>query len=171
MKEGKSKIYYLWDFLIFFAVIILFGSGIINLDIKTAHPFVVLSLLVAFSCFASGFSSCIFAGIVTGACVDSIAADSYCFNTLALMLLAVGAYLLSNNVFNKNLKATLALCFLLSLVYYLIHWLVFIAFSLDFRENLEYLLQHVFPSCLYTAVFCIPFFLIYNKLKKSKSEI
>lgn len=150
---------------LFAAAILLFGSTELSLNIKHAYPFLVLSLLTAYSCFYNVSLSAL-AGFLSGAFIDSVAAGSYCFNTIGLMLLAVAANRLSTSVLNKNLKACLTLCFIISLTYYLFYWLVFIAFSLGLKENLQYLLQYALPSCIYTSVFVVPFYFLYKKIKK-----
>lgn len=164
-KNRLTAITFLNIFL-FAAAILLFGNTGISLHIKHAYPFLVLSLLTAYSCFYS-VSRAALAGFLAGAFIDSVASGSYCFNTLALMLLAVAANRLSNSVLNKNLKACLALCFFISLIYYSFYWIFFIAFSLGFKENLGYLLQYALPSCIYTAVLVVPFYFLYKKIKSA----
>ncbi len=151
--------------LLFFAAILLFGNTEIPLHIKHAYPFVLLSLLTAFSCF-SNVTLCTLAGFLSGAFIDSIASNSYCFNTITLMLLAVAANRLSISVFNKNLKACVTLCFFVTLAYYLLYWLCFVALSLGFKENSQYLMQYALPSCVYTTVFVVPFYFLFKKQNK-----
>ncbi len=170
-SKRTHKIYYLWDFLIFFFALLLFDSGIIDISISNAYPFISLSILTAFACFSDSYSKVLVAGLITGACMDSFSTGSYCFNTVLLTVLAVGAYLISNNVFNKNLKAIITLCFLSTLFYYLAHWVVFYALSFGFKESTRYLLRYVLPSGAYTAVLIIPFFLIFKKFYKKRNEL
>lgn len=166
MQEKKRRFgVALLNFVLFAAAILLFGNTGIRLHIKHAYPFLILSLLTAYSCF-SGVSRAALAGFLSGAFIDSVASGSYCFNTLAFMLLAVAASRLSSSVFNKNLKACITLCFLVTAAYYLLYWIIFIAFSLDFKGNSQYLLQYALPSCIYTTVFVIPFYFLYKKLLK-----
>ena len=159
-KSKKISIAFL-KFLLFTVCILLFGSSVIDLSIKTAYPFIVLALLVASAVF-SKLSHCAFAGFICGAFVDSITSGTYCFNTITLMLLAVAACLFSDNVFNKNLKATITLCFICTFVYYLCYWLLFIRPAISTTANPQYILQYAIPSSLYTTVFVIPFYFIYK---------
>ncbi len=170
LSQKKRNLFPLWCFLIFFFGFSAFDSGIINIDIKTAHPFMSLSILIAFSCFASSFSRPLIAGLILGACMDSITSGSYCFDTIMLTLLAVNAYFISNNVFNKNLKAIITLCFLSCMFYYFIHWIFFYAADMGFKESSQYLLQYVLPGGFYTAVLTVPFFFIFKKYAIQKSN-
>lgn len=167
LKKERHPIIFTLNILLFFFAIIFYGGGI-DISIGHAYPFIILALLVAFSVFAK-VSHAAVAGLISGAFIDSVSTGSYCFNSIALLLLAVGACLLSANVFNKNLKAVFALCFLSAVVYYLFYWLVFIAFSVKGNENIEYLLRYALPSALYTSFFAIPFYLIYKHWNKIKN--
>ena len=148
----------------FFLSLTLFGGSGISLAISGVSPVLVLSLLIPF-CSYNRISTCVLVGILCGAVVDSTSADSYCFNTIAFLVLVVLAYLLASSVFNRNLKAGIVLCLILTLVYYLFYWLIFIAFSLNFGDNLRYLLQYAVPSSVYTAVLSAPFYFIFKAIK------
>lgn len=167
-RKKQGKIIFL-NFLIFFTAILLYGSVNIDLSIKNAYPFVLLSVLTAF-CVFSKISYAAAVGFVSGIFIDSISSKSYCFNTIALMLLGVAVCLLANNIFNKNFKAVLVLCFLTALLYFFLYWLVFIAFSLKGTSNITYLLNYVLPSSFYTAVFVIPFYFLYRYWNKLLNE-
>lgn len=167
-KRKKRSITAL-NILLFAACILLFGNAGINLSIKHAYPFILLALLVAFSVF-SKISHAAVAGFISGAFIDSVASGSYCFNTVILMLLAVAAVLLSNNVFNKNLKAVITLCFLTTVVYYLFYWLIFINPPLKAGDSIAYILQYALPSCIYTTVFVLPFYFLYKYWNKAVQE-
>lgn len=167
-KRRRRNIIFL-NVLIFSLCILLFGNADISLKLNHATPFILLSLLVAFSVFSKTSYSAV-AGFISGAFVDSIANSSYCFNTLALMLLAVGASLLSDRVFNKNLKAVVALCFLTTAVYYIFYWLIFINPSVSTTDSIAYLLQFALPSSLYTTLFIFPFYFLYKHWDKLRNE-
>lgn len=156
--------------LMFFLSLTLFSGSGINLSIFGAYPLLYLSLLTAFSGYSSLSRSAV-AGLICGIVLDSVTLGSYCFNAVCLMLLAVFANLLAERVFNRNLKATVFLCLLVSVIYYLFYWLFFIAFSLKFDSNLEYLLKFALPSSIYTALTVIPFYFIFKRFTKIKSEI
>ncbi len=156
-------------FLMFFLSLTLFGGSGVNLSIMGAYPLLFLSLLVAFSGYTSVFPSAM-TGLACGIVLDSVELDSCCFNALCLMLLAVLSNLLAERVFNRNLKATVFLCLLISSVYYLFYWLFFMAFGLSFNSSIEYLLQIALPSSVYTAATIIPFYYIFKYFKKLKSQ-
>ena len=118
LSKRKLRSIKFQNLLLFAACILLFGGAGFSLKLNHAYPFILLALLVAFSVF-SKISHAAVAGFICGAFVDSISADSYCFNTAALMLLTVAACLLSDTVFNKNIKAVITLCFLTACAYYL----------------------------------------------------
>ena len=167
-KKKHWGIMYL-NFLMFFLTLTLFGGSGISLKLFGAVPILILSLLVSYSSFNSLTASAA-VGFISGAALDRISADSYCFNTLALLILAVGANLLADHVFNRNLKATIVLCFISAVLYYIFYWLLFISFSLPPKESVTYFISWVLPSCLYTAVLTIPFYFIYKFFKKIKDE-
>ena len=156
-------------FLMFFLSLTLFSGSGINLSIFGAYPLLYLSLLTAFSGYSS-LSRSAAAGLICGIVLDSVTLGSYCFNSVCLMLLAVLGNLLAERVFNRNLKATVFLCLLISVIYYLFYWLIFIAFGLSFGSNLEYLLKFALPSSIYTALTVIPFYFIFKHFTKIKSE-
>ncbi len=165
-KEGFSS--KLVTAILFAVVLLLFGC--VDLSISNAYPLVPFSLIVAYSCFAQGPSLVVALGLLSGVVMDSFASKAYCFNTLALGLISCGCYLLSAFVFNKNLKATLALCFLLASVYFIFYWLIFICFSVSFEDSVTYLLQYALPSSVYTSLFSAPFYFIFKKLDSLKAR-
>ncbi len=168
LSNKKRGVIRFLNFLLFALCILLYGNAAFDMSIKNAYPFIMLALLVAFSVF-SKISHAAIAGFICGAFADSIAANSYCFNTAALMCLTVGACLLSDNVFNKNLKAVITLCFLTVFCYYLLYWIFFIIPVLS-TGKVEYLLRFALPSAVYTTVFVIPFYFIYKYWYKLKTE-
>lgn len=169
LQKRKYPFISFLNFLMFFLAIMLFSPGGIDLSIKNASPFISLALLIVFSCFSST-AQAVSVGFIVGAFTDSASVGSYCFNTLVLFVLALLANLLSHNVFNRNLKATVTLSVLLIALYYISYWGVFIAFSAVGSGNSVYLLKYALPSVLYTGVFSIPFYFVYKKFEKMKSE-
>ncbi len=158
------------NFVMFFLSLTLFGGSGISLRLFGAVPIVALSLLSAYSSFNSLSSSAV-AGVISGAAMDSISANTYCFNTIAFLLIAVLAHLLSRSVFNRNLKAQITLCLMLTFLYYVVYWLLFVGFSLSYGDNLRYFLQSALPSAIYTAALTTPFYFIYKKFEKLQSEV
>ncbi|MGI6279087.1 MAG: hypothetical protein ACOYJS_00830 [Acutalibacteraceae bacterium] len=167
-KKHHAGITFL-NILIFFTAILMHGNFESLLYIEQSKPFILLALLTAYSTY-SKFGWAAFAGALSGAFVDSTASGSYCFNTIGLMLLAALVCLLSNSVFNKNLKAAAVLCFIVSMIYFLTHWLILIAFKTSAGDNIEYLLQTALPNSLYTTVFILPFYFLYKHWNKKRNE-
>ena len=56
------------------------------------------------------------------------------------------------------------LSFLLTLIYFILRWLIFYAFTVGAQDNLTYLLHYAFPSVIYTNIFIFPFYFLYKKL-------
>ncbi len=159
----------LLNILIFSFVILIQTSDILDLTVKTATPMLVLPLLCGYAFFAD-IRRCITAGLVTGIFIDSVAYNTYCFNTVALMLLTVGVAVASNNLFNKNIPAAAVLSLIMAGIYYFFLWLFFYISSTDLQSSLGYLLKYALPSALYSAVFVFPFYYLYKYLKKIREH-
>ncbi len=160
----------LFTLLIFFVIIILDSSKGFNITIKTATPFLLLPMLLAFAVFGSTTKSA-FLGLLLGACADSVANGSYCFNTIILLIIGTAACLCANNLFNKNIKATVVLSFVFSVIYYFAQWITFHAIGYTSKAALEYLFSYSFPSAIYTSLFIIPFYLIFRHFDKISQSI
>jgi len=154
---------------LFFVCILLYGSTEIDLSIMNAYPFVLLALLAAYSVFAE-ISFAAAAGFISGAFIDSVSGGGHCFNTIVFMFLAVSVCLLANNVFNKNLKAVITLCFLSAVAYFFLYWIAFIAFSLNTDENTNFLLRYAIPSAVYTTFFVISFSFLYKFFNQKRNS-
>ncbi len=159
----------IFTLLIFFAVIIADSAKGFDISIKTATPFLILPLLLAFSVFADVKKSAL-AGFILGACADSVASGSYCFNTIALLIIGTAVCLTANNLFNKNIRATVALSLLTAVAYFFAQWLVFHAIGFSAKDSLEYLFSYSLPSAIYTSVFAIPFYFIFKTFDKIKNN-
>lgn len=159
----------LTSFLLFFLLFIIHYTDIIDLSVKNARPLIILPLLTAFAMFNKTSVSAA-AGFLIGACMDSAAAGAVCFNSALLMLAAAFISALSERLFNRNIRSALLLCVLLSLVYYLLRWVCFYAFSSGAVGNLTYLLSYAFPSMLYTDLFIFPFYFLYKYFYRLRKE-
>ena len=156
-------------FLLFFVFIIQSSADNLNFSIKGVTPFIILPLLTAYSIFGN-VKNCAVIGFITGACADSVASGSHCFNTVALMLIAVLVCLAANNLFNKNIYAACVLSLITATLYFSFHWLIFHALGSTIKEVLEFLLRFSLPAALYTSVFIIPFFYLYKYFDKIKNQ-
>ncbi len=153
--------------MLFFVIIIFQTTGAADISIKTASPMLPIALITAFSCFSS-MRFCVIAGLVTGACIDSVAGGTYCFNTLLFLLMAVLVNLAANNLFNKNIRSAAALSLLTSGFYFMMLWLFFHAIGRSAQDSLSYLLIYALPSAVYSAVFIFPFYFLFKYLEKKK---
>ena len=154
-------------FIMFFLSLTLFGGSGFSLALWGVSPILVFSLLTVYASHSS-ITLTVTVSIICGIVSDSVSTEGYCFNTIAFLILSLSANLLAEYVFNRNLRATVTLCFILTLVYYLAYWVVFSAFVLAASESMRYLLQWCFPSAIYTALLTVPFYFIFEKFKKIK---
>lgn len=138
-------------------------NGVFSLSISTANPMLPLALLVAISMFCSELTAAI-SGLLVGVFIDSVAATPPGFNAIIFIIIGVASSLIIKHLFNKNIWAGIVLCALCAAFYYLVRWAFCIAFSVNLTDNLTYIMETVFPSVLYTAVFAIPFYFLERKL-------
>lgn len=143
--------------LLFFALIIVQYSNIINLKIRNANPMLPLALLVAVAIFSSELTAAI-SGLIVGIFIDAVASTPPAFNAVLFLVLGLSVSLIIRHLFNNNIFSAVTLCLICGFVYYLLRWLVCMAFSLSFSDNLIYLIQFAFTSTLYTTLFIIPFY-------------
>lgn len=157
------------NILIFLFVILFTISGVVDISIKHATPLILIPLVTAFSIFNSVEKSA-FAGLVVGACLDSVQIGAYCFNTIAFLILAVTVYLISNNLFNKNIQSAITLSLIVSLLYFLTKWGIYFTVGLSMEDSATYLLSYALPSAVYSAVFIIPFYYLYRHFEKLENQ-
>ncbi len=167
-KKNHPFIFLATAFL-FFAVTIFDSAAGFSITIKSATPLVILPLLTAFSVFTD-IKKAAFAGFLSGACVDSVARESYCFNTIALMLIATAVCLLSDTLFNKNIRAATVLSLFTAVLYFVLNWFVFDAIGHGSKQSLEFLFSYSLPSALYTSLFIFPFYFIFKHFDNIKNQ-
>lgn len=153
------------NFVLFFLVCCVYASGTISLQIGNAVPFTVLSLVAAYSLFATPQKSAVI-GLIVGIFLDSTAGDTYCFNAIIIMLIAVFVNLSANNLFNKNLRATFVISLLSAIAYYLFYWICFFIYGYTLKDSLNYLIGTGFPSAIYTSFFIFPFYFCFKFFEK-----
>ena len=159
----------LLNILIFSVITLIQTSDILSLTVKTATPMLVLPLLCGYA-FFSDIRRCIIAGLITGVFIDSVAYNTYCFNTVVLMLLTVDVAVVSNNLFNKNIRAAVVLSLIMSGIYFVLLWLFFYMSGTDIKSSLGYLLKYALPSAVYSTVFIFPFYYLYKSFKKIREH-
>lgn len=159
---------FLFNLLIFFAVIMFDSNPLVDISIRNATPLIILPLITAFSVFGSSRVSAA-VGFFAGALLDSTAGGTYCFNTICFFVIGIGVYLAANNLFNKNVYAVTALALITATLYYTIYWLTFMAFGVGIENSLIYLLSYGLPSAFYSTVFIFPFYYLYKYFYKLKN--
>lgn len=159
----RRFIAFIINFFLFAVLLLIRSTGILTFKIYGAAPLLPLALLIALSIFA-GETPAFLTGLAVGAMLDSVSASKFGFNAVTLMLIGLLAALVSNHIFNKNVRAAAVLCLLCSMFYFIVRWIVCDAYLLGFYENAGYFLHYVLPSGIYTAVFILPFYFLEKKL-------
>ncbi len=169
MHKQRHPIILLLNILIFFSSTLFYYTGILPLTVKGITPLLIIPILTAFSVFHSPLVSA-FTGMACGFFMDSCAINSYCFN--AIMLLIIGAFVsvASNNLFNKNIFATMVLSLVTAIFYFIFQWLVFHTIGITLNDSLKYLLKYALPTAIYSAIFIVPFFYIFRYFNKRTAE-
>lgn len=157
------------SFLLFFITFIVHYTDSISISIKNAVPIIILPLLTAFAMFSSTSASAA-VGLIIGICMDGAASGALCFNAVVLMLAAALVSVSANNLFNRNIRSALLLSVTVTLIYFVLRWVCFYAFSLSAGDNLTYLLSYAFPSVIYTNVFIFPFYFLYKHFDMLRNE-
>lgn len=152
---------------LFFLFLILFQyNGVFKINILSANPMLPLALLVACCMFSSELTAFL-TGLAVGIFIDSAASTPQGFNAILFMIIALAVSLISKHLFNNNIFAAFALCFLCCIFYFIMRWLFCFSFSLSLTENLTYLMRYSIPSSVYTCLFIIPLYFLeralYNK--------
>jgi len=142
---------------VFFAVIFFQTSEIADISIKTATPLILLPLIAAYAIFAP-LRYCVIAGLISGALMDSVTSKAYCFNTIALTLIAVFVCMASNYLFNKNIKSAVVLALITAGVYFIFLWLFFYSGTGSIEDSIGFLLKYALPSAVYSSAFIFPFY-------------
>lgn len=168
LAKKRHPFIFIINVLLFLSVILLGNNGVVDFSIKNATPFFVLPLLCAFAMFNS-FEGSVAAGLLSGIIIDSVSVKTYCFNAIIFVVLSTFINLASNSLFNKNLKASIAVSVIVCFSYFIAYWLVFMAFGVGIENSLLYLLEYGIPSAVYSAVFVIPFYFLYRYFDKIKN--
>ncbi len=166
MTSKKERIFTLSiNFLLFLILAFAHNTGFRPFSIGNANPFSVFALLVAFSMFASEWSSC-FAGLFLGMFMDAAASSGSIFNTIMFFITALFVSVTSRYFFNNNIRAAVVICLICSVLLFGVKWIIFYGFSLGVNESIAFLLKSALPSAVYTTVFIIPFYYFERMLFK-----
>lgn len=169
MHKKKHPFILLFNVLLFFFAVTFYYTNILNFSIRGITPLLVLPILTSFSLFHSPLTSAI-TGVLCGILMDSNMIGSFCFNALLLLIIGTFVSVSSHNLFNKNVKSSVVLALICCTFYFIMQWLFFHTANVDITDSLIYLLNYAFPSAVYSAVFVIPFFYLYNYFNKITSE-
>lgn len=145
------------NFLLFLILAFAHTTGFRPFAIASANPFSVFALLIAFSMFATEWSSC-FAGLFLGIFMDSGSANGSIFYTIVFFLSALFVTVASRHIFNNNLRAAVFICLICCLFLFGTRWLIFYGLNLGAAESIAFLFKSALPSAVYTTVFIIPFY-------------
>lgn len=169
MNNKKHPFIFIFNVLIFFVLTLLHYTDKTAINISGISPVLILPLLTAFSMFHSPIASAL-TGLFVGIFMDSCTIGSYCFNAIILLCLGTAMSLAANNLFNKNVLASVVISLITCFLYHIAQWLVFQTFGKAFNESLIYLLQYAAPSALLSSLFVIPFYFLYRYFNKITSN-
>lgn len=169
MLSKKHPLIFTFNVLIFYTIILWRYTNLSHLKIFGVTPLLILPLLTAFSLFHSPISSAL-TGLFTGIFMDAVASGSYCFNAIILLCIGTFVSLASNNLFNKNIPASIVLSLITSAIYFIFQWIFFHARFENMKDSLIFLLNYALPSVFVSAVFIIPFYFLYNYFNKITNQ-
>ncbi len=169
MSIKKHPIIFILKILIFFLSILFFYTDSLNISIKGISPLLILPILTAYSLFHSPLR-CALVGLACGILMDSNMIGSFCFNAIALLCIGVFVSVSSNTLFNKNIQSATVLSLITSSLYYIFQWIFFHTANVSISDNFSYLLNHAFPSAIFTAVFIFPFYYLYKHFNKLQMD-
>ncbi|MBE6728981.1 MAG: hypothetical protein E7568_01960 [Ruminococcaceae bacterium] len=156
MFSEKKYAFPLIESILAFVIFLLHYTGLLDLTVYTASPFILLPLCIAIAVFRGELAGLIF-GLVIGVACDACASSTTCFNSVTLMLTGFLVGILSKHIFNKNFKGTFALALLSCAVYFAAKWFIFYLLP-DVQGKIYFLLYHSLTSAFYTTLFIIPFY-------------
>ena len=138
---------------IFFVFFIITYTDVLKINIGNAAPQLLIPAVVAVAYFYgewTGFA----VGMVAGALADAFAANTVCFNMIALMLIGFLVGLVINRYFNQNIYSALILSLISSFAYFFSLWLIYYAFA-GVVGAWQYFICYSLPSMVYSALFIL----------------
>ena len=148
----------------FFIYIIQYTDGIFS-HTQTVPQF-MLPIVVFCGMYWDDKIGAIF-GFLLGSCVDAVAANTICYNTISLMLIGYVSGILIDKIINNNFRASLLLTLAFSLIYYFGLWCID-----DFSKG--YITNVYFKIIFNTMLISIPMYWgmksIINLRKRSLSN-
>ncbi len=163
--KRKSFIAALLNIVLIFALFLLRFCGIATFQIGRATPMILIPVIISLSIFCGENASLLYA-IFAGFLMDCAAGDTYCFNTVFMVIAATVCNLLSNRFLNRNLKAAVCLSATVSFGYFFLKYLVSFVFR-GIPVHYDYFILYLIPSVVYTAVWIIPFYFLQKLLNRT----
>lgn len=155
-EKNRNNIILALQVLAVFCIAVIHYSTLFSIKIGTASPLIIIPFLIIVSYYSGMWRGVIFA-FAYGIYMDSVAADTLCFNTLALGLIFCVCGVLITYFFNRNISAALLLSLGAALAYFVLKWLFFFVFTATEGHHI-YLFRYAVPSAIYSAVFALPFY-------------
>ena len=163
--KRKGLIAVFINILLIFIVFLLRYSGIATFRLGQAVPMLLIPIVIAISMFF-GENVTILYGLFAGFLTDCAAADSYCFNTIFMLVAATLCNLFMNRFLNRNLKAAVCLSAGVSFGYFFLKYLIGFVFK-GIPVDYDYFVFYLIPSVVYTAVWIIPLYFLEKKLSRT----
>ncbi len=157
-EKNRNNIVLALQIFAVFCIAVIHYSTLFPLKIGTASPLIIIPFLIIISYYSGMWRGVIFA-FAYGIYMDSVAANTLCFNTLALGLIICVCGVLITYFFNRNISAVLLLSLGAALAYFVLKWLFFFVFA-GTESHPIYLFHYAIPSAIYSAVFALPFYYI-----------
>ena len=122
-------------------------------------------------CFAafSGQGAAIIAGLLLGIATDVCSAAPDGFNAVTMMVAGLLCSLLATYLFNARLPAAAVLMGIFTALYYLLYWLVCVAFK-GYDGVWLYLVRFSLPSAIYTWLFVFLFWPLVQFLSRQNLQ-
>ncbi len=150
-----------------FFLFLLDSTSILTLKIGNAHPILLIPLLVATAMAAREWIGLIF-GACFGILLDTVGAETLCFNMIMLTLIGCICGLLCSYYVNDNIYAAVTLSFFSNLFYFVLRWFFFYVCA-GRDEVFSYLWRYCLPSVFYNTLYIIPFYLLIKHISKRTS--
>lgn len=138
-------------------------TDIVNLRIGNAIPMPLISPIIAAGIYYGewvGFST----GLITGIFVDSVSAQSNCFNTIILLIIGCAAGILIKYYLNNNIISAYVISLTSCLIYFVLYFILY--YFTKSRQGISYLLFYALPSAVYSAAFIVPCYYLGKLVKK-----
>ncbi|MBE6728458.1 MAG: hypothetical protein E7562_07415 [Ruminococcaceae bacterium] len=142
---------------ILISIIFLFHyTNLFSITIYNVSPMLLLPFFVGFAIYSEEMPAT-FVGAIIGFFADSTSSSGSYFHTFYFFILGLAISLMMHYLLNNNIRSAIMLSLVSSILYFVLRWLFFHAFS-GSDNSIEYLMQYALPSVIYTSVFIFPFY-------------